>query len=61
MARSKTKVNKNHQRSIVSRYNKGTGLVELAEQFELGIQIIRRVLTDNEVAIRGRGRPVLTA
>ncbi len=61
MSRMKTKVSSNQQRSIVSKYNKGSGLGALAEEFGMGPAVIRRVLADNDVAIRGRGRPAATA
>ena len=59
MARPRTKVTANQTRSIVSRYKKGTGLVALAEMFGFSAPVIRRVLADGAVEIRGRGRPVL--
>jgi len=61
MARSKIEVTANATRSIVSKYEKGAGLVALTEEFELSIPVIRRVLTENGVKIRGRGRPVVAA
>jgi len=62
MSRSKTKVTANQVRSIVAQYNKGgpgNGLVAIAERLELGVQIIRRVLVEAGVKIRGKGRPCL--
>ncbi len=59
MARPRIKVLSNTQRSIVSKYGKGLGLVALATEFELSPPVIRRVLTENKVTIRGRGRPAL--
>ena len=61
MGRPQIEVTVNATRSLVSKYNKGTGLVALAEEFGLSVPVIRRVLTENEVQIRGRGRPVVTA
>lgn len=57
MSRPRTVVSSNTQRSIVSKYGKGIGLVALAEEFKLAVPVIRRVLVENDVAIRGRGRP----
>jgi hypothetical protein len=59
MARPQTKVSANQARSIVSRYGKGEGLVALADDFKYGIQVIRRVLIEAKVKIRGRGRPAV--
>lgn len=61
MARPQIKVASNTARSIVSKYGKGAGLVVLAEEFELSVPVIRRVLTEGGVKIRGRGRPVTAA
>lgn len=58
MARPRKTVTSNQQRSIVARYKKGEGLVEIAEAIKLGIPVVRRVLVDNKITIRGRGRPV---
>ncbi len=60
MARPKKTVTENQRRSIVSRYGKGEGLVALATEFELSPPVIRRVLTEADVDIRGRGRPSLS-
>lgn len=60
MSRPRTKVASNTVRSIVSKYTRGAGLVALAEEFELSASVIRRVLVDNDVPIRGRGRPAGT-
>lgn len=57
MARPQTKVPANHVRSIVARYGKGEGLVEIAAALKYGVQVVRRVLAANGVKIRGRGRP----
>lgn len=59
MPRPQIVVKPNTQRSIVSKYNKGLGLVALAAEFELSTPVIRRVLVDNDVEIRGRGRPAV--
>ena len=58
MSRPKIEVKSNTARSITAKYRKGTGLVALAKEFELSIPVIRRVITDNGVEVRGRGRPV---
>jgi len=47
----------NEVRSIVATYEKGYGLEFLAEKYGVGTGPIRQVLVDNDVAIRGRGRP----
>ena len=60
MARPLKVVNSNTRRSIKSKYNKGQGLVALATEFELSTPVIRRVLTEADVEIRGRGRPSLS-
>lgn len=59
MARPRIEVVGNRQKSIVSKYGKGAGLVALAAEFELSVPVIRRVLTEGKVTIRGRGRPTL--
>ncbi len=61
MSRSKMVVKSNTVRSIVAKYGKGIGFVELANTFDISIPVIRRVLTENGVKIRGRGRPALVA
>lgn len=58
MARPKITVTANTARSIVAKYNKGAGLVALADEFDLSIPVIRRTLADAGAKIRGRGRPV---
>ena len=57
MSRPQTVVSSNQQRSIIAKYRKGDGLVVLSELFKFSTGVIRRVLKDNRVAIRGRGRP----
>ena len=59
MPRPKIKVSVNQQRSIVSRYKKGDGLVAISEALELGVGVVRRILADGKVKIRKRGRPRL--
>lgn len=59
MPRPKIEVTANAKRSMVSKYNKGAGLIALAEEFELSIPVVRRVLVNAGVTIRGRGRPAL--
>lgn len=59
MARPRIEVVGNQRKSLVSKYNKGAGLVALATEFELSVPVIRRVLEENNVIIRGRGRPSL--
>jgi len=61
MARAKVKLTANQVRSIVSKYNKNVGLVALATEFGHSVPVIRRVLEENDVTIRGRGRPVAVA
>lgn len=61
MARPQITMLANAVKSLVSKYNKGTGLVALSEEFETSVPVIRRILTENEVKIRGRGRPAVTA
>ena len=57
MPRPKIVVSANHQRSIISRYKKGDGLVAIGKALGYGVQVIRRVLADGKVKIRKRGRP----
>ena len=57
MARPKVKVSSNQARSICAKYKKGAGLIALASEFELSPAVIRRVLVEGDVDIRGRGRP----
>lgn len=61
MSRPQTKVTANQKRSIVAQYNKGVGLVAIAEAVKLGVQIVRRVLVEAGVKIRGKGRPCVAA
>ena len=64
MSRPRTEVTLNTQRSIVAKYKKGGptgGLVALAKAFNMSISVIRRVLVENEIEIRGRGRPATVA
>ena len=58
---TKIKVTRKYTRTILSRYNKGRGLEYIADEFGLAVSVIRRVLTDEGVKIRGRGRPLITA
>jgi len=58
--RRKTEVTSNQVRSIVARYNKGgkgNGLIGIAEAVKLSPGIVRRVLLEQNVTLRGRGRP----
>jgi len=59
MPRPKIKVSVNQQRSIVSRYKKGEGLVAISNALKLGVGVVRRVLADGKIKIRKRGRPRL--
>ena len=59
MGRTKVTITANQTRSLVSKYAKGTGLVALAKEFELSVPVIRRLLDEADVTIRGRGRPVV--
>lgn len=59
MARPRKVVTENQRRSIVSRYAKGDGFADIGKDLELTAAVIRRTLTDNNVTIRGRGRPKL--
>lgn len=61
MGRAKTKVSPNDTRSIVSKYKKGAGLVTLSEVFEISTTVITRILREQKVKIRGRGRPAVVA
>lgn len=61
MGRTRITVTSNKTRSLVTKYKKGAGLVALAEEFGLSTPVIRRLLTENDVVIRGRGRPVTVA
>jgi hypothetical protein len=61
MGRAQIQLTANQTKSIVSKYNKGVGLVALATEFEHSIPVIRRVLSENKVKVRGRGRPVTVA
>jgi len=44
-------------KALVKRYNKGEGLVALADTYDVPLGTIRRVLVEQGVVIRGRGRP----
>ena len=57
MGRAKTEVTENQRRSILSRYQKGEGFNPIGEALNLSFGVIRRVLVENNVEIRGRGRP----
>ena len=59
MSRPRIELKANAVRSMVSKYNKGAGLVALAEEFGISLPVVRRVLAENGVTIRGRGRPVV--
>ena len=61
MSRPQIEVLAKAANSMVSKYNKGAGLVELATEFDLSIPVIRRTLADKGVKIRKRGRPVAAA
>lgn len=52
-----TKFRKSQVDSMVKKYNAGAGLAALAEKYEVSLGVVRRVLTENGVTIRGRGRP----
>lgn len=46
-------------RSIVNGYTKkNQGLATLAEEWQVSISVIRRLLEEQGVTLRGRGRPV---
>ena len=46
-----------HIRDLCFRYKSGGSLEQLAVEFGLTVTIVRRVLVENDVTIRGRGRP----
>jgi hypothetical protein len=58
MARPRIVVSENHRRSIVSRYDKGEGLRNIGKALGYKLQIVRRVLVENGIEIKDRGRPV---
>ncbi len=60
MGRPKTVVTANQVRSIVSKYNKGAGLLDLSIEFDYSVPVIRRVLREKRVRVRKRGRPALS-
>jgi hypothetical protein len=57
MARPRTVVPENTRRSIIAQYNKGVGLVDIAEATKFSSTVVRRCLIENSVSLRGRGRP----
>jgi len=57
MARPKIELKANVVKQVVKQYNKGAGLVALAEKYKVSVPVIRRVLVEANVEIRGRGRP----
>lgn len=62
MGRPKLQVNKRTQKTIVRAYTRKVrplGLVALAEEVKVSIPVIRRILVENKVTIRGRGRPLV--
>jgi hypothetical protein len=65
MPRSKTVISENQRRSIIAKYTgeKAMGMLEIGESFEtpLTVAVVRRVLVENGIEIRGRGRPCLVA
>jgi len=61
MGRPKLELNKKTVRTIVSGYNRKRrplGLAALAEKVGVSIPVVRRILVDEGVTVRGRGRPV---
>lgn len=63
MGRPLLKLGKRDVGTIVKGYTrkvKPLGLVALAKKIEVSIPVIRRILIENEVTVRGRGRPVMT-
>jgi len=58
MGRPQKKLTANELRSAVARYKKGEGLAAIADALEYSLPVIRRVLIEAKVKIRGRGRPV---
>jgi len=58
MARPKIELKARALKQAVKLYEKGEGLVILAEKYGVSLPVIRRVLAEAGVTIRGRGRPV---
>lgn len=61
MGRPKLEVAKRVRKTIVSGYtrkNKPLGLVALSDKVTLSIPVVRRILVEEGVEVRGRGRPV---
>lgn len=49
-------ITSNQTRSIVARYKKGETIREIADLFEISNSTVLRILRDNKVKIRPRGR-----
>lgn len=61
MGRPKLEVPKAVQKKIVGAYTRKrspAGLVALSDDHNISIPVVRRILVENGVTIRGRGRPV---
>lgn len=53
------KLNARDTKKLVNGYTKkGKGLAALSEEMEISIPVVRRLLEEAGVKIRGRGRPV---
>jgi hypothetical protein len=57
--RPKTEVSAKDRAKIVKLYSDGTGLVPLTVLVDLSVYVIRRVLAEEGITLRGRGRPCL--
>lgn len=60
MTRPKRTFDANTRRKIAGEYRHGFGLVAIAEDYKTSAAVIRRVLTEAGVEVRGRGRPAVS-
>lgn len=57
MAAQQKDISDARRRKIVEHYNKGIGMAKIAENIGCCVTVVRRILVEENVTIRGRGRP----
>jgi hypothetical protein len=57
MAKPRKEVSAGQKREITTQYQAGAGMLTLADKYGHCVSVIRKVLVEAQLEIRGRGRP----
>jgi hypothetical protein len=57
MARKRKEISEAQRRRIIAAYKEGLGMLKIGNSLGHNVVVIRRVLIENNLVVRGRGRP----